>query len=115
MPALPRCLALTNAFGASITVVVFLLGALLSPFPTALLTGVLVLSPAHVLFIATAACEPFDWCSINTLLWVLALNAIIFTVIGVGIWFALKHGPLVRVGLLSLLVGLVAIWLRVWL
>jgi hypothetical protein len=115
MPALPRYLALTNALGACITLGVFLLGAWFSPFPTALLTGVLVLSPAHVLFIATAACEPFDWCSISTLLWVLALNAIVFSVIGAGSWFALRHGPLVRVGLLSLLVGVMAMWLRVWL
>lgn len=115
MPALPRYLALTNALGAGITTGVFLLGAFLSPFPNALLIGVLVLSPSHVLFMATAACEPFDWCSVSTLLGVLALNAIIYSVIGAGSWFAFRHGPLVRAGLLGLLVGIMTIWLRVWL
>lgn len=115
MPALPRYIALTNALGAGFTIGVYLLGAFLSPFPTALLIGVLVLSPAHVLFIATAACEPFDRCSVSTLFWVLALNAIIYSVIGAGSWFAFRHGPLVRVVLLGLLVGVMTIWLRVWL
>lgn len=115
MPALARYLALTNTFSAGVTISVFLLGNWLSPFPTLLVAAVLVLSPAHVLFIATAACKPFDWCSLSTLLWVLALNAVLFSVVAAVTWLTWRHGQFARVGVIGLLVGVLAVWLRFWL
>ena len=114
MQRLLRFVGLANAFGLLAAVSVFLAGAWLSPFLIWLLAASLIVSPAHVLFIATAACEPFDWCSVSTLLWVVALNAVVYTIVGIALWFTSVRGPLMRVAVLAVAAVVSVLWVRVW-
>ena len=114
MPGLLRHLAIAAALGTTATIIVFLLGVTLSPFPIPLLALSLLVSPAHVLFIATAACDPFDTCSLITLLWAVAINAALYAAIALCLWFTKVRLPGARPLLLAGLALSSVLWLRLW-
>ena len=83
--------ALSFALGASIAVAFYAFWVAAGVFPEWLLSINTVLCPPYVLFIATAACEPLDWCSLRTLLTVAVLNGILYTALGTGARWVFSH------------------------
>lgn len=80
-------LAWWGGVGASIPVIAFLISLALPLFPTALLLVVLAVCPPYLLFLATAACAPLDWCSLSTLGLAIFLNASLYILVGTVAWF----------------------------
>jgi hypothetical protein len=74
------------AVGAVIPVVFALVSLAVPLFPVWLLMTVLVLCPPYIFFLATAACGPFDACSLNMLALVMACNAVIYGLLGCGVY-----------------------------
>ena len=82
MASMLRLAAKFAATGALVPVAFFLISLAVPLFPIWLLRTALVLCPPYVLFFATAACEPFDACSLNTLALVVLFNAISYGLLG---------------------------------
>lgn len=68
--------------GAALPLLAFALSLAVPIFPTTLLNGLLVLCPSYILFMATAACEPLDGCSLKVLAMVVASNAVLYGIVG---------------------------------
>jgi hypothetical protein len=68
--------------GAALPVIAFLLSASGWILPLWILVPLMILCPPYVLFIATAACSPFDACSMSTLGAVAILNLLLYSVVG---------------------------------
>lgn len=108
--AVPHFLGITGA-GAAIPVAAFFLSQVTGAFPSWLLVTVLCLSPAYVLFAGTAACQPYDACSLGTLAIAVAANIVIYGVIAAVFWFTReKHGWLRFV----LAAGISFLWVTTW-
>jgi uncharacterized membrane protein len=108
--AMPHFLGFTGA-GAAIPVVAFFLSQIIGAFPTWLLVTVLCLSPAYVLFAGTAACEPYDVCSLGTLAIAVGVNILIYGVIALTLWFTRTNIRWLR---LVLVAAVVAVWVKTW-
>ena len=83
-----RAVSIGAFIGAAVAVAFYMLSLSIGSFPVPLLVLYLLLCPPGILFMATAGCAPFDSCSLQTLLVVTALNAILYAVVGGLIWLA---------------------------
>jgi hypothetical protein len=97
--------------GVLVPVGAFLLSVVVPLFPSVLIRAVLSFCPSYLLFIATAACEPFDACSLSTLAQVVSVNVILYVVIGGAFWYTRTTYRAAR-----LLVGaaVLAGWVWIW-
>jgi hypothetical protein len=77
--------------GAVIPVLAFGLSLIYPLFPSPILHLIEILCPGYIMFMATADCEPFDACSLQTLAMVTASNVVLYGVLGSVIWFV-RHG-----------------------
>ncbi len=77
--------------GAAIPVAFSFLSLAVPLFPTWLLLIVMVLCPPYLFFLATAACEPFDACSLNMLAFVVFSNATFYSLLGCAAYMALSY------------------------
>jgi len=68
--------------GAALAVAFYLLSLPIGIFPVPLQALSLLLCPPYILFMAIAACEPNDSCTLQTLLVVTGLNASLYGVVG---------------------------------
>lgn len=77
--------------GMALPLALYLAGSV----PGVIFTGWLILAtfllcPPYVLFMATAACEPFDRCTLETLALVVLLNVILYGLLGF-VWGASRR------------------------
>ena len=91
MTPMLKLIAKFAAAGAAIPSVLYGISLAVPLFPGWLLLTVLVLCPPYVMFMATAACGPFDACSISTLVIVMALNAVLYAFIGCCLYVIISH------------------------
>ena len=86
MAPMLKLVAKFSAAGAVVPVVFSFVSLAVPLFPIWLLLIVLVLCPPYMLFLATAACEPFDACSLNMLALVMLSNAAFYALLGSGVY-----------------------------
>lgn len=64
----------------------YLAAAVVPLFPTPLVAVLLFLCPSHAFFVATAACDAFDACSLTMLAWVIAANVVLYAALATVLW-----------------------------
>jgi hypothetical protein len=69
------------------------LGLNIRPF----LAAVSFLCPSYVLFAATAACAPLDWCSLHMLAWVVAGNVALYGLVALALTLTRRHFQIVGI------------------
>ena len=114
MQSLWRYATFAGALAVAASLVFYLLGAFVTRYPEPLLAVTLFLSPAHILFMATAACEPFDRCSLSMLLWVAALNVVAYSGVALCLWYVRDSSPYVRIAAVAAAALASALWVRSW-
>jgi hypothetical protein len=114
MAAALRYVAWFTIVGAAVPIVVFALSLALPLFPGWLFGIVLLLCPAYALFVATAACEPFDACSLTTLGVVVGWNIGLYGVIGLIFWFTRERWQFARAALFGALLIASGWWAKIW-
>ena len=73
-----RYLSIATLFAIVVAAAAYLLGAWSPLLPSPLVAAILFVCPSHSFFAATAACEPFDACSLNMLAWVILANIVLY-------------------------------------
>ena len=94
--------------------VAFLLGSWIQLLPAPVLAVVLFFCPSHVFFVATAACEPFDACSVRMLGWVVAANVLLYSVLAVVVWLTKHRWKTARLGIFAGVAAASAWWVTQW-
>lgn len=79
------------ALGVVLPVVFYLVSIAVPLFPNWLLQTTLVLCPPYIMFLATAACEPFDACSIKMLMLVMLFNTFLYAFLGGCIYMIVSY------------------------
>ena len=106
------------AIGASIAVVVALVGFVLGTWfprmPAPVLAVILFLCPSQVFFVATAACEPFDACSLGMLGWVVAANVLLYSALAVTAWLTRQRWKVARLSAFAAVGAASAWWVTQW-
>ena len=106
------------SIGATVAVVVALVGFLLGTWfprmPAPVLALTLFLCPSQVFFVATAACEPFDGCSLNMLGWVVAANVLLYSALAAFAWFTKQRWKVARLGVFAAVGAASAWWVTQW-
>ena len=106
-----RYIGIGAVAGAAIPLGAFFLSFPLGIFPTWLWISILCLCPSYIMFMGTAACEPFDKCSLTTLAFVLAANVLLYAIVATYLWVTkLKHRWLRPAGLIAVLGYWIATW-----
>jgi hypothetical protein len=106
------------SIGATVAVVVALVGFLLGTWfprmPAPVLAVTLFLCPSQVFFVATAACEPFDACSLNMLGWVVAANVLLYSALAGFAWLTRQRWKVARLGVFTAVGAASAWWVTQW-
>ena len=71
-----------SVVGAVAPLMIFALTFLIPIFPSWLLTATLIVCPPYIMFLATAACMPWDTCTLQALALVVSLNVLLYSFIG---------------------------------
>ena len=114
MTAALRYLAWFGAVGAAVPIAAVLLSLVVPLFPGWLFGVVLLLCPAYAMFVATAACEPFDACSLTTLGVVVGWNVGLYLLVGLLFWFTRMRWRSVRIALSGMVLFASAWWAKWW-
>lgn len=109
-----RYLITATLLAASIALSSFLIGAQSPPVPSPVLAGVLFLCPSYAFFAATAACDPFDSCSLDMLRSVVTLNVITYCVLAAVLWYTRQRMKLLRLVVFAVAGGASAWWALQW-
>ena len=104
--------------GATVAAVValvgFLLGAWFPRMPAPILAVTLFLCPSQVFFVATAACEAFDQCSLSMLAWVVVANILLYSALAACAWVTRQRWKVARVGVFTAVGAASAWWVTQW-
>lgn len=109
-----RYLSIATLFAIVVAAAAYLLGAWSPLLPSPLVAAILFVCPSHSFFAATAACEPFDACSLNMLAWVILANIVLYCVVAATLWFTRERYKSVRVTVITALALASAWWASQW-
>ena len=109
-----RYISIGATAGVVVALVGFLLGTWFPRMPAPVLAVTLFLCPSQVFFVATAACEPFDACSLNMLAWVVAANILLYSALAAFAWLTRQHWKLARLGVFAAVGAASAWWVTQW-
>jgi len=109
-----RYLGFAILLAVVVALVSFLLGAWFPLLPSPLVAIILFVCPSHSFFAATAACEPFDSCSLSMLSWVVAANVALYCVLAAALWLTRHRWAPVRVGVFAVTALASGWWAAQW-
>ena len=109
-----RYISIWAAVAFVVAFVGFLLGTWFPRMPAPLLAVTLFLCPSQAFFAATAACEPFDACSVNMLGWVAAANVLLYSALAVVAWLTRQRWKAARLGVFTAVGAASAWWVTQW-
>ena len=90
------------------------LAAAVVPLADPLVAVLLFLCPSHAFFVATAACDAFDACSLKMLGWVIAANVLLYAALAAVLWFTRARFKAARFVVFAGAVVASAWWARLW-
>jgi hypothetical protein len=97
-----------------IPVAAFLFSVALPLPPLPLVAVVLFLCPSFAWFAATAACTPFDSCSLEMLAWVVIANILLYATLASVLWFTRVKFKSLRWVVFACVFFASAWWARLW-
>jgi hypothetical protein len=109
-----RYLAFATLLAAAVAMASFLVGVWFPLLPSPVLAAILFVCPSYSFFAATAACEPFDACSLNMLAWVVAANVALFCLLATTLWFTRQRLRPLRFAVFALVAAASAWWVSQW-
>ena len=109
-----RYLGIASLLAITVALASFALGIVFPLMPSLLVAPVLFLCPSYALMAATAACEPFEPCSLNMLAWVVSLNVCLYGLLAVTLWFTRQRWQAVRIAVFGAVVALSGWWASQW-
>ena len=109
-----RYVAIGASLAVAVALVAYLLGTWFPLLPAPVLAIILVLCPSHVFFVATAACEPFDACSLRMFGWVAAANVLLYSLLAMLLWLTRHRWKVARLGIFAAVAGASAWWVTQW-
>lgn len=109
-----RYLAFATLLAVAVALASFLLGTWFPLLPSPMLAAILFLCPSHSFFAATAACEPFDTCSLNMLAWVVAANVALYCLLAVCLWFTRQRLKALRFAVFAVVAAASSWWVSQW-
>ena len=111
---MPRYLAIAAVLALAVALAAFLLGSAFPLLPSPVLAVILFLCPSHAFFAATAACAPFDACSLEMLFWVLAANVALYTSLAAVLWATRQRWRSARYAVLGIAASTSGWWVTQW-
>jgi hypothetical protein len=106
------------AIGATVAIAValigFLLGSWLPLMPAPVLAVILFLCPSQAFFVATAACESFDACSLTMLAWVVTANVLLYSALAIAAWLTRERWKVARFTTFAAAAAASAWWVTRW-
>jgi hypothetical protein len=109
-----RYLGFASLLAIAVAFAAFVLGIVFPLLPSPIVAAVLFLCPSYALMAATAACEAFDPCSLNMLVWVVGLNVGIYCLLATTLWLTRQRWRAVRFGVFGVSTAASAWWAAQW-
>ena len=114
MPLLTRYLIWFSTLALSVPIVAYLVIAWNPAYSAPFSAFVLFLCPASAFFAATAACAPFDACSLHMLAVVVGANILMYGLLAVLLWITRSRTKSVRFAILLSYAVASVWWVRQW-
>ena len=102
------------AVGLLVPIGAYLLSVVVPLFPLTLLGIVTLLCPSYAWFGVTAACNPFDACSLQTLAWVTGANLLLYLALAFMFWYTRARWKILRIAVSGIVVVASAWWANLW-
>jgi hypothetical protein len=109
-----RYLGIASLLAVVVALASFALGMAFPLMPSLLVAAVLFLCPSCGLMAATSACEPFELCSLNMLVWVVVLNVGLYSLVAVTLWVTKLRWRSARVVVLGAVAAASGWWAAQW-
>ena len=98
----------------AMAVVAYLLGSWFPFLPRPVLAVIVFLCPSYVFFVATAACEPFDACSLGMFGWVATANILLYSALALAAWLTRARWKAARLSIFAAVAATSAWWVTQW-